>query len=109
MIVLSNKGADRDNAQIPSLLACSSVHHHLVRIGKPTKTALIIQTAEAREVMHYALLFGYGASAINPSGAFAVINGLLEQGKLPKISTYIQAEDDYMHAIEHGVLRVLSK
>src|SRR5258708_17475120 len=109
MIVLSDKGADPDNAPIPSLLACSSVHHHLVRIGKRTKTALIIQTAEAREVMHYALLFGYGASAINPYGAFAVINGLLEQGKLPKISNYIQAEDNYIHAIEKGVLKVLSK
>ncbi len=109
MIVLSDKGADPDNAPIPSLLACSSVHHYLVRIGKRTKTALIIQTAEAREVMHYALLFGYGASAINPYGAFAVINGLLEQGKLPKISNYIQAEDNYIHAIEKGVLKVLSK
>ncbi|HVO41028.1 MAG TPA: glutamate synthase large subunit [Aggregatilineales bacterium] len=108
-IILSDKSADVDNAPIPSLLACSSVHHHLVRAKKRTKTALIIQTAEAREVMHFALLFGYGASAINPYGAFAVINGLLEEGKLPSISNYVQAEENYVHAIDKGVLKVLSK
>ncbi len=109
IIVLSDKDAGIDAAPIPSLLACSAVHHHLVRRRKRTKAALIIQTAEAREVMHFALLFGYGASAINPYGAFAVINGLLEAGQIPGISNFIQAEENYVHAIEKGVLKVLSK
>src|SRR5258708_7447496 len=109
LIVLSDKGADINKAPIPSLLACAGVHHHLVRIKKRTKAALIIETAEAREVMHFALLFGYGASAINPYGAFAVINGLLEEGKLPSIANFIEAEENYVHAIEKGVLKVLSK
>jgi glutamate synthase (NADPH/NADH) large chain len=109
IIVLSDKDAGEDFAPIPSLLACSAVHHHLVRVQKRTKAALIIQTAEAREVMHFALLFGYGASAINPYGAFAVINGLLEAGQLPKISNFLVAEENYVHAIEKGVLKVLSK
>ncbi|MEP7284749.1 MAG: glutamate synthase large subunit, partial [Chloroflexota bacterium] len=109
LIVLSDKSAGLDHAPIPSLLACSSVHHHLVRVKKRTKAALIIETAEAREVMHFALLFGYGASAINPYGAFAVIFDLLEQGKLPSTSNFIQAEDNFLHAIDKGVLKILSK
>ncbi len=109
LIMLSDRGADENNAPIPSLLACAGVHHHLVRVQKRTKAALIIETAEAREVMHFALLFGYGASAINPYGAFAVIHGLFEEGKLPSVSNFIEAEENYVHAIEKGVLKVLSK
>src|SRR5258708_17732719 len=109
LIMLSDRGADEHNAPIPSLLACAGVHHHLVRVQKRTKAALIIETAEAREVMHFALLFGYGASAINPYGAFAVIHGLFEEGKLPSVNNFIDAEENYVHAIEKGVLKVLSK
>jgi glutamate synthase (NADPH/NADH) large chain len=110
IIILTDKGANVDNAPIPSLLACAGVHHHLVRVQKRTKAALIIQTAEAREVMHFALLFGYGASVINPYGAFAVINGLFEEGRLPATFTnYRKAEEAYIHAIDKGVLKVLSK
>ncbi len=108
-IILSDKEADADNAPIPSLLACSSVHHHLVRVGKRTKAALIIQTAEAREVMHFALLFGYGASAVNPYGVFAIIHDLIEKGEVPAIHDYAKAEDNYIHAIDKGVLKVISK
>ncbi|MCC7452420.1 MAG: glutamate synthase large subunit [Anaerolineae bacterium] len=108
-IVLSDKAVDEHNAPIPSLLACSSVHHHLVRVKKRTKAALIIQTAEAREVMHFALLFGYGASAINPYGALATVHDLLKQGKLPPKFNYLKAEDNYIHAVEKGVLKILSK
>src|SRR5260221_5101612 len=109
LIILSDTEAGAECAPIPSLLACASVHHHLVRVQKRTKAALIIESAEPREVMHFALLFGYGASAINPYGAFAVINGLLEDGKLPGITNFIQAEENYVHAIEKGVLKILSK
>lgn len=108
-IILSDRGAGVPNAPIPSLLACSAVHHHLVRVQKRTKAALVIETAEAREVMHYALLFGYGASAINPYGAFAVIYDLIKGGRLPSQSNYIEAEDNYIRAVDKGVLKILSK
>ncbi len=76
-IVLSDRGVNADNAPIPSLLATSAVHHHLIDCKKRLQTALVVETADAREVMHFALLSGYGASAINPYLAFAVINDLV--------------------------------
>jgi glutamate synthase (NADPH) large chain len=108
-IILSDRGADADNAPIPSLLACASVHHHLVRVGKRTKAALIIETAEAREVMHFSLLFGYGASAVNPYGVFAIIHDLVESGEVSPVNDYAKAEDNFVHAIDKGVLKVISK
>ncbi len=108
-IFLSDRGADANNVPIPSLLACSSVHHHLVRVQKRTRVALIVKTAEAREVMHFALLFGYGASAVNPYGAFAIIHDLLKKGQLPSVANYIEAENHYIEAIDKGLLKVLSK
>jgi glutamate synthase (NADPH/NADH) large chain len=108
-IILSDRGADADNAPIPSLLACASVHHHLVRVGKRTKAALIIETAEAREVMHFSLLFGYGASAVNPYGAFAIIHDLVERDEVSPVNDYAKAEDNFIHAIDKGVLKVISK
>ena len=75
-IVLSDKNVDRVHAPIPSLLALSAVHHHLISVQKRVQTALIVETGEMREVMHAALLLGYGASAINPYMAFAVLDEL---------------------------------
>ena len=108
-LILSDRGADADNAPIPSLLACAGVHHHLVRVQKRTKVALIIKTAEAREVMHFALLFGYGASVVNPYGVFAIIHDLVKKGKLPGVANYIQAENNYIEAVHKGLLKILSK
>ncbi len=87
-IILSDRGADRDNAPIPSLLACAGVHHHLIRTKKRTRIGLIIETAEAREVMHFALLFGYGASAVNPYGAFATINDLVNREEIKNVTIH---------------------
>jgi len=108
-IVLSDMAANSNYAPIPSLLACACVHHHLIRVKKRTRAALIIQTAEAREVMHFALLFSYGASAVNPYGAFAIIYDLLRKGRLPSISNYIEAENRYIEAINKGLLKIISK
>lgn len=108
-VVLSDRGVDARHVLIPSLLACAAVHHHLTRVQKRTRVGLIVETAEAREVMHFALLFGYGAGAINPYGAFATIHHLVESGRLPTDLTYLQAEENYIHAIEKGLLKVLSK
>ncbi|MBN2306021.1 MAG: glutamate synthase large subunit, partial [Anaerolineae bacterium] len=108
-ILISDRGVDANHAPIPSLLACSSVHHHLIRVQKRTECALIIETAEAREVMHFALLFGYGASAVNPYGAFATLHDLFKQGRLPSMQNYLEAENTYIDAIDKGLLKVLSK
>ncbi|HOT46438.1 MAG TPA: glutamate synthase large subunit [Spirochaetota bacterium] len=107
-IILSDRGADRDNAPIPSLLACAGVHHYLIRTKKRTRIGLIIETAEAREVMHFALLFGYGASAVNPYGAFATINDLVKKEEIKNLR-YMKAEDNYIKAVNKGLLKVLSK
>ncbi|MBP7734531.1 MAG: glutamate synthase large subunit [Spirochaetes bacterium] len=107
-IILSDRGADRENAPIPSLLACAGVHHYLIRTKKRTRIGLIIETAEAREVMHFALLFGYGASAVNPYGAFATIHDLVQKEELKNLR-YMKAEDNYIKAVNKGLLKVLSK
>ncbi|MBN2503685.1 MAG: glutamate synthase large subunit [Anaerolineales bacterium] len=108
-IILSDRNANEENIPIPSLLACASVHHHLVRVKKRTQVALVIETAEACEVMHFALLFGYGASAVNPYGAFATIYDLFTQGRFPNISDYLEAENNYIEALHKGLLKILSK
>ncbi|OHD64550.1 MAG: glutamate synthase subunit alpha, partial [Spirochaetes bacterium RBG_13_51_14] len=107
-IILSDREADKDNAPIPSLLACAGVHHHLIRTKKRTLIGLIIETAESREVMHFALLFGYGASAVNPYGAFATIHSMVNRGELGNTS-YLKAEDYFIKAVNKGLLKVLSK
>ncbi len=107
-IILSDREADAEHAPIPSLLACASVHHHLIRVKKRTEVALIIETAETKEVMHFALLFAYGASAINPYGVYATLYALTRQGKL-SVRDYLEAEENYIEAIHKGLLKVLSK
>nr|HPI90499.1 glutamate synthase large subunit [Spirochaetota bacterium] len=108
-IILSDKTAGKDTIPIPSLLACSAVHHHLIRTKKRTRIGLIIETAEAREVMHFALLFGYGAGAVNPYGAFATISDSISRGHLQPGLEYPKAEENYLKALEKGILKVLSK
>src|SRR3712207_9534274 len=78
VLVLSDRGISAEQAPIPSLLATAAVHHHLVRAGIRTRTTLIVETAEAREGHHFALLVGYGASAVNPYLAFETIEDMVE-------------------------------
>ncbi|MCD8394208.1 MAG: glutamate synthase large subunit [Bacteroidales bacterium] len=106
-IVLSDRTVDKDNAPIPSLLATSAVHHHLIERKKRVQTALVVETADAREVMHFALLSGYGASAVNPYLAFAVINDIVKRGEIQL--DYHTAEKNYIKAIDKGLLKVMSK
>jgi glutamate synthase (NADPH/NADH) large chain len=109
-IVLSDRAVDAEHAPIPSLLAGSSVHHHLIRAQKRTRAGLIVETAEAREVMHFALLIGYGVSAVNPYGALATVYDLFKRGKAPSsITSYLDAENAYIDAIDKGLLKILSK
>lgn len=106
-IVLSDRGVDAENAPIPSLLATSAVHHHLINCNRRTQTALIVETADAREVMHFALLCGYGANAVNPYLAFALIDDIVKRGDVQlDIDTAIR---NFVTAIGKGLLKVMSK
>lgn len=106
-IILSDAGVDASHAAIPSLLAVSAVHHHLISVQKRVQTALIVKSGEIREVMHAALLLGYGASAINPYMAFAVLDDLVKKGEVQM--NYETAEKNYIKAICKGLYKVMSK
>jgi len=106
-IILSDRGVNAEYAAIPSLLAVSAVHHHLISVQKRVQTALIVESGEIREVMHAALLLGYGASAINPYMAFAVLDDLVNKGEVQM--NYETAEKNYIKAIGKGLYKVMSK
>ncbi len=106
-IILSDRGVNAEYAAIPSLLAVSAVHHHLISVQKRVQTALIVESGEIREVMHAALLLGYGASAINPYMAFAVLDDLVKKGEVQM--NYETAEKNYIKAIGKGLYKVMSK
>ena len=106
-IVLSDRDIDATHAPVPSLLAVSAVHHHLISVQKRVQTALIVESGEAREVMHAALLLGYGASAICPYMAFAVIDELVKKGDVQL--DYNTAEKNYIKALCKGLYKVMSK
>ncbi len=108
MIILSDRDVDRTNAPIPSLLATAGVHHHLVREGTRTKCGLLVESGEAREVHHMALLIGYGAGAINPYLTFEIMDDMIQQGQLTNID-YRTAVKNYVQAMTKGILKVMSK
>src|SRR5256712_3526099 len=108
ILILSDRQTDKDYAPIPSLLATSGLHHHLVREGMRTKATLIVETGDAREVHHYCLLIGYGASAINPYLAFETLDDMIRQGLLTGID-HRKAVNHYTKAVKKGVLKVMSK
>ncbi len=107
LIILSDRGVDESNAPIPALLATAAVHHHLIKTQKRQMTGLIIETGEARDVMHFATLIGFGASAINPYLAFEII---AEQKKLGRLTGRLETLfEQYITAIKKGLLKVMSK
>ena len=107
VLVLSDRGVDENHVALPSLLAVAAVHKHLVQTKKCTAMSLILESAEPREVHHFATLLGYGASAVNPYLAHATIGQLIEDGILNK--DYYAAVEDYDHAILHGIVKIASK
>ncbi len=109
MLILSDRGIDEEFAPIPCLLALTAVHNHLVREGTRTGVALIIESGEPREVMHFSLLIGYGASAVNPYLAIETIEELAGSGELPHTITPEAAVKNYIKAINKGLLKVFSK
>ena len=106
-IILSDRDIDETHAVIPSLLAVSAVHHYLISVGKRVQTALIVESGEIREVMHAALLLGYGASAICPYMTFAVLDDLVKKHKIQE--EYATAEANYIKAVDKGLKKVMSK
>lgn len=106
-IILSDRFIDETHAPIPSLLAVSAVHHYLIAVGKRVQTALIVESGEIKEIMHSALLLGYGASAVNPYMVFAVIDDLVKKGKIQE--NYETAEKNYIKATCKGFYKIMSK
>ena len=106
-IILTDRDIDDSRAAIPSLLAVSAVHHHLISVQKRVQTALIVESGEIREVMHAALLLGYGASAICPYMTFAVLDNLVKNHKIQE--DYATAEAHYIKAVDKGLKKVMSK
>ncbi|MCQ2141734.1 MAG: glutamate synthase large subunit [Bacteroidales bacterium] len=106
-IILSDRDIDDSHAAIPSLLACSAVHHYLISVHKRVQTALIVESGEIREVMHAALLLGYGASAICPYMTFAVLDDLVKKHKIQE--EYHTAEKNYIKAVDKGLKKIMSK
>ncbi len=106
-IILSDRGISENAAPIPSLLAVSAVHHHLIKTRKRMQIDIVVESAEPREVMHFALLFGYGASIINPYMCFAVIDKLIKEKAIQL--DYQKAEENYVNAVNKGILKIMSK
>ena len=106
-IILSDRDLDETHAAIPSLLAVSAVHHYLISVQKRVQTALIVESGEIREVMHAALLLGYGASAICPYMTFAVLDDLVKKHKIQE--EYSTAEKNYIQAVDKGLKKIMSK
>jgi glutamate synthase (ferredoxin) len=108
ILILSDKGVDRNHAPIPALLASAGLHHHLIRSGTRTRVGLALESGEPREVHHFCLLIGYGVQAINPYLAYECLNDMIGEGMLENLS-YEKAVKGYIKAVAKGVVKVMSK
>jgi glutamate synthase (NADPH/NADH) large chain len=106
-IILSDRALNSEMAPFPSLLAVAAVHHHLIQKKKRMQVGIIVETGEVREVNHFALLLGFGASVVNPYLAFAAIDRLVKEGKIDM--EYYPARENYIHAVKKGLLKIFSK
>ncbi|MBM4018880.1 MAG: glutamate synthase large subunit [Planctomycetes bacterium] len=109
LLVLTDMRADRDRAAIPALLATAGLHHHLIRRGLRTRAGLVVESAEVREVMHFALLVGYGANAVCPHLAMATVRRLAEENRLEQALSPEDAADNYITAVKKGLLKTFSR
>ena len=108
VIIVSDRGVNRDFAPVPALLAIAGLHHYLIREGLRTRVSLVLETGEAREVHHFSLLIGYGCSAINPYVAFETIEDMIREGLLTKVD-HKTACKNFVKAATKGVIKVMSK
>lgn len=106
-VILTDKAIDKDKCPIPSLLAVAAVHHHLIKVKKRMQIGIVLESAEPREVHHFACLYGYGASIVNPYGALAVIDDLCKNGNINL--EYKKAEYNFIKATDAGLLKIFSK
>ncbi|MCX7633358.1 MAG: glutamate synthase large subunit, partial [Turneriella sp.] len=109
IVILSDRGVNRDIAPIPSLLGVGAVHHALIRAGLRTKTGIVIESGEPRDVHHFALLLGYGANAINPYLAYETLHDLYKIGFMPELKDESYIEKNYRKAIAKGLFKIFSK
>jgi glutamate synthase (NADPH/NADH) large chain len=109
VLVLSDRGVSKEQIAIPSLLAVGAVHHHLIRAGERMGAGLVVETGEAREVAHMALLVGYGAGAVNPYLALDTLSEAATHGRLAKPLSPEKARENYVHALKKGLLKTMSK
>ncbi len=109
ILVLSDRAVGPERIAMPALLACSAVHHRLIRAGSRTRVGLVLETGEAREVHHFCVLAGYGAEAINPYLAFETLDALHDEGAFPDRLTREQVHKNYIKAVSKGLLKVMSK
>src|SRR5271167_1977114 len=109
LLILSDRGVDEEYAPIPSLLALTAVHNHLVREATRSQCALVVESGEPREVMHFALLIGYGASAVNPYLAVETLEDMVNRGHLPEGCTFASALKNFKKSINKGLLKTFSK
>jgi glutamate synthase domain-containing protein 2/glutamate synthase domain-containing protein 1/glutamate synthase domain-containing protein 3 len=108
ILVLSDRSVDADHVPIPSLLATAAVHHHLIREGTRMRVGLVVESAEPREIQHFALLLGYGAGAVNPYLAYETLRDMVRQGILKDVDD-AAAVKNYLKAVDKGVLKVMTK
>ncbi len=106
-IILTDRESEGDQVAIPSLLAVSAVHHYLISVGKRVQTALIVESGDIREVMHAALLLGYGVSALCPYMTYAILDELVKHGKIQE--DYNTAEANYIKAVKKGLFKIMAK
>lgn len=109
LLIISDRAVNSENAGIPILLATAAVHQGLIKLGLRSQGGIIVETGEAREVMHFCLLCGYGASAVNPYLAMESIDELKQAGDLPEDVSVAEAVDNYVTAIKKGILKTMSK
>jgi glutamate synthase (ferredoxin) len=109
ILILSDRGVDKDFAPIPSLLATAGLHHFLIREGLRTRCGLVIESGEPREVHHFALLLGYGATAVNPYVAFETLDDMLLRKILAPEVTHAKAVAKYLKAANKGIVKTMSK
>ncbi|MGL5379510.1 glutamate synthase large subunit [Clostridium sp.] len=107
LFILSDRGMSKDKIAIPSLLAASGLHHHLVRIGRRTSVSIIVESGEPREIHHFATILGFGASAVNPYMVYESINGLIEDGLLD--DSYEKGVYNFNKAALKGLVKIISK
>jgi glutamate synthase domain-containing protein 2/glutamate synthase domain-containing protein 1/glutamate synthase domain-containing protein 3 len=108
ILILSDRGVSREFAAVPSLLAVSALHHYLIREGLRTRISLALETGEAREVHHFALLIGYGCSVVNPYLAFETLESMIQEGLVTSVDARLACKN-YVKAATKGVIKVMSK